>query len=67
MNEKIISVNVNSDSEQVMIHWPNGSVEFHTIDTVSKLLQMVWWLVKLIARQKKDGYIVKYTLDGEEA
>ena len=67
MNSKIISIEINSESGRMMVRWPNGTVEFHTIDTVSQIFQLTWWFLKLVWRQKKDGYVVNYSLDGEQA
>lgn len=44
---KVITVSANTESEQVMVHWPSGDVTFHGIETYTELFKFSWWLFKL--------------------
>lgn len=66
MTDRTLFVNLNSDSDQVMIKWPNGQVQFETIGPFISYIKMLWWLVRLRFDAYKSGYDVKVIVDNEE-
>lgn len=57
---KVITVSVNTESEQVMVHWPSGDVTFHGIESHTELFKLAWG-------QRKQGYYVAFSVDGVDA
>lgn len=64
---KVITVSANTESEQIMVHWPSGDVTFHGIESHTELFKFSWWLFKLAWGQRKQGYYVAFSVDGVDA
>ncbi len=64
---KVITVSANTESEQVMVHWPSGDVTFHGIDTQVGLFKFTCWMLKLAWNQRKQDYYIAFSVDGVDA
>jgi hypothetical protein len=45
--KKILKISVGPDGDQVMLHWPNGQVEFLHIQNAVDVLRISWDLLKI--------------------
>lgn len=66
MTDQTLLVSLNSDSDQVMIKWPDGQVQFENLGSFTSYIKMLWWLIRLRFDAYKSSYTVKIILDNEE-